>query len=130
MTDSAAVERGVATPTTPPALSVTGMSILPLVLLLFFTLVLVSSTLTSFLNGSGVVLRPLTTYWQLIMSLKSTIRIWILHILIMVMVNSSSYGCVLDTTIQECAESAAAVLAVAVSVSTGAMGEVFQLKRH
>ena len=37
MTDSAAVDRGVATPTTPPALSVTGMSILPLVLLLLFT---------------------------------------------------------------------------------------------
>ena len=119
ITDSAAVERGVAL-SAPP----TELSILPLVLLVFFTF-FESSTLTSPLNGSGVVGNPKTYWHQSSLMKSSTAIIWILHILIgMVMVKlMSSYGCVLYTAIQECecAESAAAVLVlVAVSVSTEA----------
>ena len=122
------MERGVAL-SAPP----TELSILPLVLLVFFTLGLVSSTLTSFLKGSGVV-NP-KTYWHQ-SSWKSTNMIWILHILIgMVMVKlMSSYGCVLYTAIQECecAESAAAVLVlvVAVSVSTEAWEGIALKRQH
>ena len=124
------MERGVA-PTPPlsnPAWS------MPLVLLVFFTF-LVSSTLTSPLNGSGVVGNP-KTYWHQSSLKSSTTIIWILHILIgMVMVKlMSSYGCVLYTAIQECegAESAAAVLVlvVAVSVSTEAWEGIALKRQH
>ena len=125
------MERGVAP--TPP-LSTPAWS-MPLVLLVFFTF-LVSSTLTSPLNGSGVVGNP-KTYWHQSSSKSSTTIIWILHILIgMVMVKlMSSYGCVLYTAIQECnecAESAAAVLVlvVAVSVSTEAWEGIVLKRQH
>ena len=123
------MERGVAP--TPP-LSTPAWS-MPLVLLVFFNF-LVSSTLTSPLNGSGVVGNP-KTYWHQSSLKSSTTIIWVRHILIgMVMVKlMSSYGCVLYTAIQECecAESAAAVLVVvAVSVSTEAWEGVTLKKQH